>query len=354
MSFFFKHKVLIKPNIFEFLARKKLVRNYEIEVNNLLADNKLFDITQAQVRSITMKQSAETIKKSTGLMARFYTEYLRFCVTGKYITREALVELNHLKHILSLSETDVGEIHEQVIGAAYQKYVDEALAKSSSDNLKTDLLNSAPQDTKLSPELSARIRQQVKEKYMQNYFDQTSADEKLSPEEEDQLNKISRSLNIHVGVNDRTKSQLDKYKLYWVIENGTLPESKSPQFLEVGERCYFQAHCTWHEGRTANKNWDSAATRILKGDQYSLSSYQSNNFPIAEWYEIDTGTLVLTNHRIIFAGQTINIRIKLNKIESFEQFINGVLLNKEVGQSPFVKFDENVELFCLILSRLVK
>jgi hypothetical protein len=47
------------------------------------------------------------------------------------------------------------------------------------------------------------------------------------------------------------------------------------------------------------------------------------------------------------------VRIKLNKIASFEPIINGVRLNKEVGQSPFIKFDDNVETFSLILSRLL-
>jgi hypothetical protein len=352
MSSFFQPKVRIRPNLFEFLTRKRHFQNYEIEVNNLLADNRLLSITQAQVSSITMRQSADTLNKSEGMMISFYTLYLRHCIKDKYLTREALVELNHLKHILSLSEREVGEINEKVIGAAYQRYVDEALLGNQNSNEKTLELNTTKQDSKLSPELKARIQQQVKEKYLQNFYDQPYSDESLSPEEEDQLDRISRHLNIELGAGDRTKHQLDKYKLYWVIENGTLPETKCSLFLEVGERCYFKDHCKWHEYLAYTRSEESRSSlKVSKGDRYIIGSNQ--NILMTEMQEIDCGTLYLTNHRIIFTGKSSIVRIKLNKIQSFEPFIEGIRLNREAGQSPFIGLERSAEVLSLILSRLL-
>ncbi len=352
MSSFFQPKAIIRPNLFEFLTGKRLIQNYEIEVNNLLADNKLLNITQAQVTSIRMKQRPDTINKSEGMMAKFYTAYLRHCIHNKYVTREALAELNHLRHILSLSQAHVREINETVIGATYQKYVDEALLNGPINNEETQRINTDRHDSKLSPGLSARIQQQVKEKYLQNFYNQPNLNESLSPEEEDQLERISRHLNIELGEGDRTKHHLDKYKLYWVIENGTLPEIKYNLFLEVGERCYFQSHCIWHEYRTSSKSEQSdSPLKIMKGNRYIIGSNQSMS--MAEMQEFDCGTLYITSERIIFTGQSSIVRIKLNKIQSFEPFADSVKLNKEAGQSPLVKLEDGTEIFSLILSRLL-
>jgi hypothetical protein len=352
MSPFFKPKVLIQPNLLEFLTRQRLAQNYEIEVNNLLADNMLFSITQAHVRSITLKQSADTISKSSGMMSNFYKHYLRFCIKDKLLTREALEELDHLKYILSLSEAEVGEVHNSVIGGAYQSYVDRALLNYKIDN--EGEVDTIKDDLKLSAELSARIQQQVKEKYLRHSNFESESDEILSPEEEDQMENISRSLQIQVNHGDRIKSKLDKLKLYWVIENCTLPQTKSSIFLEAGERCYFQSPCTWHEGRTSAKPEESAgALRIMKGVRYKIGSNQSRHFSVAELPEKDSGTLCLTNQRLIFTGKSSVVRIKLTKIQSFEPFMDCIKLNKEAGQSPVIKFDENVEVFSLILSQLL-
>jgi Chloroplast envelope transporter len=352
MSPFFKPKVLIRPNLLELLTRKRLAQNYEIEVNNLLADNLLFSITQAHVRSITLKQSADTIKKSSGMMSKFYKQYLRFCIKDKLLTREALEELDYLKHILSLSESDVGEVHNTVIGGAYQSYVDRALLNNKID--KEGKVDTTKDDLKLSTELSARIQQQVKEKYLRYSNFRSESGQMLSPEEEDQLENISRSLQIQICHGDNTKSKLDKLKLYWVIENCTLPQTKCSILLDAGERCYFQSPCTWHEGQTSTKSEESDGARIImKGVKYKIGSNQSNHFSVTELAQRDSGTLCLTNERIIFAGKSSMVRIKLTKIPSFEPFVDYIKINKEAGQSPVIRLDENAELFCLILSKLI-
>jgi hypothetical protein len=48
------------------------------------------------------------------------------------------------------------------------------------------------------------------------------------------------------------------------------------------------------------------------------------------------------------------IIININKILDFSPFKNGVDLQKDSGKSPFLEFEENIDIFTLILLRLMR
>jgi hypothetical protein len=71
------------------------------------------------------------------------------------------------------------------------------------------------------------------------------------------------------------------------------------------------------------------------------------------WQTIDSGSMYLTNKRLIFMGQKGNKTIPINKILDFKPFKNGVDIQKDSGKSPFLQFEKNVDVFSAILSRLM-
>jgi len=71
------------------------------------------------------------------------------------------------------------------------------------------------------------------------------------------------------------------------------------------------------------------------------------------WQTIDTGHIYLTNKRLIFMGNLGNKIIRLNKILDITPYKNGVDIQKETGRSPFLEFSENVDIFSMMLVRLM-
>ncbi len=71
------------------------------------------------------------------------------------------------------------------------------------------------------------------------------------------------------------------------------------------------------------------------------------------WQTIDSGKVYLTNKRLIFMGSKVNKTIRLNKILDINPFKNGIDIQKETGKSPFLEFSNNVDIFSMILVRLM-
>jgi hypothetical protein len=151
--------------------------------------------------------------------------------------------------------------------------------------------------------------------------------------------------------------QLSKYKLYWTIENGELPTIDVPISLGKQEECYFQTHAEWHEQRTVtqriNYRGTTASIRIMKGVRYRVGSIKPQRITSEEYKLLDSGTLYLTNKRIIFTGRLKNSTISLTKVLSFTPYSDGVEISKDTGRPPLFKFSSNNELFPLIMSRLL-
>jgi len=91
----------------------------------------------------------------------------------------------------------------------------------------------------------------------------------------------------------------------------------------------------------------------MKGVRYRVGSIKPQRVTSEEWKHIDSGTLYLTNKRLIFTGRLRNSTINLTKILSFTPYSDAIEISKETGRPPFLKFSNNTDMFALILSRLL-
>jgi len=357
MNRIYNFKDLARPTFFQKLLKKKLPQNFVLEVNNILAETQLMKVTQSDISEIATRYGGNVLKKSNSGLTELYTDYLKHCLTDKELSETELQELKHLKDILSLTDKDVNEIHNKIVGAIYNKSMNDIVSDGVIDKSEEDFLIKLQNDLKLSDEVANKISEQVRGQFVQDFFDKAVSDERLSPQEEEQLDLITKNLNIKLQIDDKIKSKLDRFKLYWVIENDEIPEINVALSLEKNEKCYFQTNCEWYEMRTVtqriNYSGTTASIKIMKGVRYRVGTIKPQRITSEQWKQIDYGTMYLTNKRIILIGQSKNSNIKLQKVLSFTPYSDGVEISKDTGRNPLIRFSTNTDIFSLILSRLL-
>ncbi len=353
----FKQKALQKPGFIQRILNKKPSENFLIEVNNLFSSQPITDITQAEISSLINKYGNKVSKTTLKGLYSLYSDYLFYCLKDKMLSKEEISELEHLKNILSLNDTELHGIHNNITSKIYKKTFREVIEDRDLSENEQTFLDTLQRNLLLPDELANEISEEVRKTYIQEYVQNAVSDERLSPDEEKRLELICKSLNVNLSYEDATKEQLAKYKLYWTIENGEIPEIDVPISLGKQEVCYFRTSADWYEKRTVTKRLNysgpTASIRIMKGVRYRAGSLNIQRVKSEEWKHLNSGTLYLTNKRLIFTGNHKSSIINLNKILSFIPYSDGVEISKETGRSPLLQFTENNELFVVILSRLL-
>lgn len=354
----FKTHIIAKQSFFQKLLGQILYENAVIELNNLLASTQIEKITHNQIFDIENRYSVSFSKDYKTNLEEFYAVYLNYCLADKILSNEELNELKHLKYILDLDEKTINKIHQLVGEKIYKQTFEEAVKDGRLTNDEILFLEKLENDLKLPKELSEKISIEVRTSYLDGYVQQIIKDQRLSPEEEVELNIIANSLNIKVSLNDQTKEQLGRIKLFWALENLDLPVIDTDLSLPKSENCYLSIpNVNWNELRTIRKKVSysgySASFKVIKGVYLRSGSYSPKSYSADEMTLIDMGTVYLTNKRIIFVGQKKNSNIKIDKILSVFPYTDGVEIDKETGKSPLLQFNERADIFCIILERLL-
>jgi len=165
-------------------------------------------------------------------------------------------------------------------------------------------------------------------------------------------------LNVNVTLNDQTKEQLRKLKLYWALENLDLPVIQSDIMIKKSELCHYRIEdVNWYEMRKVTQRLGyigySTTFKIAKGFYLRSGSYRNQSYSVDSMKLIDTGTLYLTNKRLIFTGSKKNSIIHLDKILDFKPYNDGVEIGKETGKSPTIQLNESADIFCIMLERIL-
>jgi uncharacterized tellurite resistance protein B-like protein len=332
--------------------------NAVIELNNLLATKDLLYITSKDVDEIENRYKLNLIKEFKLNLEEFYAVYLNHCLADKILTDHELNELNHLKHILHLDDKTISKLHTKIGEIVYSKSFQDAIADGRLTPDEEQFLNRLADTLELPKEIADKISAEARTAFVQNYVTHIIADQRMSPAEEEELGVLSRSLNVTLKFNEQTKEQLRKLKLYWAIENMDLPVIHPDIAIQKSEICHaIIQRVNWYELRSVRQRTSysgySASFRIAKGFYLHSGTRSSQSYSVDAMKLIDTGTLYLTNKRIIFAGTKKNSTIRIDKILNFTPYTDGVEIGKETGKSPTLQMHENADIFCMILERLL-
>jgi len=340
------------------LFGKKPNPNAIVKLNNLLASKAVLDVTIKDVQSIVFEYRVNLKRNFPDEIRNFYLTYFEHCLDDKFLSDDEVKELLHLKRILTLNDKDVEIIHNQVAGKIYKKAVDEALEDNLLEPEEKAFLESLQKDLRLKPTVANKIYTDSASTILNNLIDEALEDVLLTPEEEMEISELAGKLNVDYKADKQTQQELEKYKLFWQIENGELPELKVDYEFEEGESCHFKVSVDWMEkASNAPKLSRSGAVmneKIAGGIYWKTANLGAFELDAAAWNTTDNGTLLITNRRLLFVGKKEIKVFPLEFISNFSSFNNGVELhiNKENIQ-PFIKFEKNIDLFSIIFGSVI-
>ena len=307
MSVFEKRELMKKG----FLASHKK-QNFLIEVENILAinENHFEDIPKNTIREISSKYKvsfpAEIKEESNAFVRRYWKGVLNDLKSTESEERQVAF----LVSLLELSEKE---------------------AKIICDEEKRAII---------TPIINGLI-----------------ANRRYSPDDEEKVKQLAKDLKVSVVFQDQ--QYLDKLRTLWAIENGELPILEDVDIaIPKSETVFFKDSISWLEDcQTTTRvsyRGPSARIRICKGVYYRLGSFAPKKVTTTETKLIDTGTLYLTNKRLLFVGSKSTKTIQLSKILSIEPFADAVRIVKDGGKFPILKFSTgDSEVFILLLTTLV-
>lgn len=356
----FKQTPLKEASFFHRLLKKEPTENAIIEVNNLLSNNES-DITKVSIDDINKISE----KYKTNLERNFepnrialFAIYLRHSLSDNKLDETKIQYLYHLRNILMLNPIVVEQSIKNETENIYNEQVKIAVKDGDLKEDEKERLKKLKSDLKISDDVAQEIYSKNAGEIINNFMNGVASRERFSPYEEKQMNEIIRNLNIDYIIDEKSKSILERYKLYWQIENADLPEITPTINIQKSEKLHFSSHINWLEQRkVAPKRrtyaGPTARVKLAKGVYYRVGSFKVNNVSKDEWKTIDSGQVYLTNKRLIFMGNKGNKTIRINTILDIAPYSNGVDIQKDAGKSPFLEFSNNIDVFSMILARLM-
>jgi hypothetical protein len=354
----FKSKRLLDVPFFHRLFRISYKPNALIELTNLLAASSPSAISLQSVAQIANKYKIDLHKTFRDDLLAYYELYLRYFLQNRLLSDQEITELTSLKRALGLTDPETSEVLNKVATEVYKKAVNEVLADGSITEEERAFLARLESQLTIPADASQRIYDEIRKQVFQSKVDAITSDQRISPEEQAELELLAKNLNISVTMDETTRSLLDKYRLFWFIENVKPPELRVDINLQMGEVCHFNTPCSWSEFRKARVSYGYSGptmrVKIAQGIYWRAGNLAVRPVSQDELTLIETGTLYLTNKRLVFIGARKSTSIRLPKILDFEAYSDGVFIKKDSGKSPFLGFAENIDVFCVILGRVLR
>lgn len=355
----FISKSLVEPKGIDKLLKRIPIENFLIEVNNLLANNSLDEISAGQVQQLADKyQLKDTPKRFknelTQMLKDFLTQHLG--VWGDEYNDFSSVQ--RLQNILGMSESDFEKEYKPLVIEMFTNQAVKTLnrTKKFQDEETKEFEQLAKQLNLTKGEaeqVSNGVRQAIIEKFAANMV----ADFRVSPEETEEFERLCKGLDV--TIDRESREQLKKFQLLWNIENGQLPVYEPSIILQKNELCHYKADVSLYENRKVTEGVRYAGPtyrlRIAKGFSYRLGSISTQRVTKDVMTFIDSGTLHITNKRIVFNGSKGTKTIKYIQIIDLHPYSDGIEIVKETGKPPtFILNNSDGVALSATITRLIR
>lgn len=354
----FKTQPLASPSFIAGLIGRKPRRNGLISVNNLLAEAPCVEnVSVQQAEAAAAQWGLRLGSRYRNDRLQIASDFLNFCLSDRRLDDAELDRLRHIRRILRLRKHDVDEIKSRAVRAVYSKSVAEVLADHYLDEEERDFLERLADNLGIPENVAERIYASQAQAIVQGALDEAIEDERISPDEDAELAALASNLGVSISEDDETRRVLDRFRTYWQLEEGHLPELEVDINLQRGEKCHLKTDVDWLEHRkvTSRVGYSGPTVRlkIVEGVYWRAGNMGVMRTTEDVMKRIDSGICYLTNKRLLFRGEHGNKTILLGRIIAVESFGNGVEVEKDRGKTPFLSFKHGTDVFGLMLDRLV-
>lgn len=340
------------------LKGQKVEKNAVIEINNLLSEKAVMDVTAEDIQEIMDKYGLNLYTDfDDGSMRELYKKYLRFCFDDNHLDAEEITRLRHLKKLLGLTDKAVEIANHQICQEVYERELDAALEDNRLDEKELQFLKQLQNNLQLPQSWVDSIYQHKAQSIIIRFVKGAIEDKLLSPDEEQELQALIDNLGIAPQLDTATHAELAKYRLFWQIENGELPSIYVPIKLKAEEHAYFLTDVHAFEERKSEKDEASAPSLRVK---LSKSNYWQPEQPIPftaeekQWKSMAQGKAYITSQRIILREKENEKSVKLSVIKDFTVYPNGLMLIREKQKKMFLQTNTNTDVFSMILGRILR
>lgn len=338
------------------LTGQRSEKNAIIEINNLLSEKPLLEITPEDIQVILNAYPLNLYTDfKDGSLRELYKTYLRYCFDDNHLDEDEIKRLKHLKRLLGLSEQDVEMAHHRVCQEIYERELDTALEDLRLDEKERRFLSNLQTRLQLPRQVANQLYQHKAQTIIFQFIKGAIADERLSPEEEHELQTLIDHLQVEPKLDEATQKQLAKYRLLWQVENGDIPTIFVPVKLQSQEQCYFLADAVWYDDRsTARKKpaVKSLRSQLQEGDYWKTSSELIT--PNATGTQPAMGKLYLTNERLLYRTADQEKSVRLSSIVSFQAYADGLLISKDKGKNTILAMKEQADVLAILLGRVLR
>lgn len=353
----FRERGLEPRRLRDRLLRRQSPRNAVIEIENRLARaSKVREVSPEDVERVAAAYRLD-LRSQREPLARLYRVYLERCVRDRLLTDTEVDDLEHLKGILQLDDAAIRRLHDQVAGDVYGEAVGTAIADGRLRPDERSFLERLQAQLRLDEAIVRRIHARKVKDLVAQRVRSAEENERLHPHQEAELEALARSLRVEIRLGERTRRLLEKFRFYWLIENGDVPEIDTRLPLQRGEACYFVADADWYEPRRVTRRVGAGPTlriRIAEGSYRRMGDLGVQRASEDLMARVDSGRVYVTNKRLVFQGARGDEPLRIGAISDFTAYRNGVELDRASAPSLFLRFDRDVDLFAMILGRVVR
>jgi hypothetical protein len=351
----------LQPTWIDKIIKQTPRKNFIIDVNNLLATKDLDSLENSEIEALG---KVYEIKNPNEKFRKEFIEFLSSYITANLgigtIDSFDFQSVQKMQQFLDIPKNDFENVYVPIAEDFYRNRAKDIIVSHQNfDEEVQSLVGKIQEQLNLSTDKTDEMCAEIRKDIVQNYFNEIVADRRLSPEEVEKYIELCKKMHVNASFDENTANLVEKYKNLWKIENDVLPEITTDIYLQKNEKCHFMENATLYESRKVTKrvNYGGPTFRvkIAKGIYYRAGSVGVSRESEDVLTQIDTGTLYITNKRILFTGTKNNKTIKYSQIIDLNPYNDGVEIIKDSGRNPTFQLETNEgDVLITILARILR
>ena len=325
-------------------------------LQHLLAQRDPTRISSSDISALLLEYDVAGAE-ARALLVQMWRQVLEAFLADDAFSEREIAYLEALREAFALTDAEVEASERAVVHPRYAVALREALADTRLRDDERESLARLAKQLRLPESVQGELYERSSRALIAGLLDRSVADRRLSPEELHQLAAVAQHLGVTPDFDAATEKMLDRYAVFWRIENGDLPSAVAESLtLDEDERCHavLGAERFERRGEAAAPDGEGiVSVRIARGVYYRVGSVSDARINRTSLRHIEAGRLAITRRRVLFAGTKETTSWSLRDIASYQVYADGIVLELRAGGGPSFTLDGDVELVAVILGAVL-